>query len=170
MADLTRGENLDFQIPEPTKERYRYCDCGDYGYVFFDYERNIATKIFRRDTNKSEDNIRRAMKEEVSAYQRIMNNTELLMITPKFYGVITFSNIQENSLRIPRAEVLIADCAYQMEFVHGRFDKYHLPSHITRLFYSAGVMSVDDVSVKVDIDDNVLCVIDFATHDYSDEL
>lgn len=170
MANAICGTDPIFQIPQPTLENSKYYAEGAYGVVFFDYKQKIATKIFKRNPQKTEVHIRKVMNAEVSAYQKIANNPELSAITPKFYGAVKFSKIIENRLGKPSAKELIADCAYQMEFVQGAFKDCHLPISIENQFRSAGVNYVGDVAVKTDDDGKIVCVIDFATHDYSDEL
>lgn len=147
----------------------QYFDEGAYSFVFF--IGGIATKIFRRDKGLPEEHIRSVFNSEIEAYKRVQNSTDLIKITPKFLGAVLLEEISDNTSLSPKANILIPDCAYQMEYVPAQFVKlftHPLYEEICERFAAAGIFYLKDASVATltppTEDESInLCVIDFAT-------
>lgn len=162
-----------YQLPrEYEQSGKKNFDQGAYAYVFF--SDGVATKIFKRRHDLAENFVRMVFQSEVDAYQRVQIFPELQKITPKFYGPIRIENILDNVLGCPSATSLLADCAYQMEYIPAHFGKLgHHPrcSEITEYFATAGInylidASVADLSLTEEGKPEEIRVIDFSEHEY----
>lgn len=162
-----------FQLPNRYDRSGNRCfDEGAYSYVFF--SNGVATKIFKRSHELSEDFIRRVFQSEVNAYQMLQEHPELLKITPIFYGPVRFESILDNDQGFPPATFLMADCAYQMEYIPVHFDKlghHPLCAEITASFAKSGIKYLTDASIAVlpvTEGGNLagIRVIDFSDHEY----
>lgn len=145
---------------------------GAYSYVFFDG--GIATKVFRIDNSIPEEVVRKVFKDQVKAYMQVQSCAEVMAITPRFFGTIEFKEVINNALPYeeslaPRAEVLLWDCAYQIENVNGYFDdlnRYSFYEDVKRRFSNIGITYLIDSSVAILNDDPLkICVIDFGIED-----
>lgn len=130
----------------------------------------LATKIFIRRKDASEEHIKKVFESEVNAYNIDRKHEELQKLIPYFYGQVNCSKITDhNGTDISKQFHL--NYAYQMEKVEGNFVKIggcktEQAKRTINLFQSAGIFHTSDISVVADNDDNIVCIIDFALEEF----
>lgn len=173
------GEGISMEINSRTLESFSiprkfdidgkcYFGEGFYSYVFFDGL--VATKIFRIGKGVSEEHVREAFHDEVKAYTLAQSSADVIAITPRFFGPVKFKKIINNPLPYeqslaPRAEILLWDCAYQIEYVSECFKKLSETSYyedVKQKFYKVGINYIQDSSIAITNEDPLkIYVIDF---------
>lgn len=145
------------RIPGSFKEGY-------FGCVIFDANK-VATKIFRRHTNTSEEHAKKVFYSEVAAYQIAMGNDILKLITPKFYGATSCTSVfDQNNLDISSQYYL--NLAYQMEAIDGVFIETGVSDpELESIFHKAGIAYTKDCATIMK-NGKIICVIDFATEEH----
>ncbi len=142
---------------------------GAYSLVFLTSD-GLATKVFKRRPDASEQHVKDVFKSEVEAYNIASKIKELRILIPHFYGQITCSRItNEKGLDISGEFYL--NYAYQTKRVFGSFRKFgDIPREKTQsvqdLFRLAGINYVLDSCVLLGDNDEITCIIDFATKEY----
>ncbi|EPP2133006.1 hypothetical protein ACUNB3_000922 [Vibrio alginolyticus] len=143
-------------------------DSGAYGLVVFNKLDNKAIKIFRK--NHTREQAENVFNSECRAYEKAKNNLDVQKLVPKFYGTLSISKIIDRSGK-DITQDYFTDLAYEMSFESGSFHKLNTISRseisrITTLFNIAGISYVEDASVTLDGNSNVVKVIDFAEQEF----
>lgn len=144
-------------------------DNGAYGHVFFINEKTMAIKVFSKDHNIEQAT--KVFDAEVDAYKSATKHHDIINFLPKFYGVQKITKIVINGN--DETSHFHVSLAYKISFEAGYFQKIN-SNNVSKLsknrvisnFHKIGVMHVNDASVTIDNDGNILKIIDFATKEF----
>lgn len=138
---------------------------GAFACVFFD-NFGSATKIFWKKKDIPREDIEKVFQYEVDAYKKATDEkSSIKKYVPEFFGTITGNQKKiVDSFGNDISDKFHLDLAYKMKKIDGDFKKIGLNDEkLIELFKQEGIKYVRDCSVLIDKDQNILCVIDFAT-------
>ena len=141
---------------------------GAYSIVELNCDTGRATKLFKNSHDISHTND--VFNSEVAAYKTASENPELAELIPKFFGVVSVSNVLTKNSKFD-INNFHPELAYQMSLEKGSFMKIGSlhngeGERIKKLFRASGINHMNDASVLVDENIKILKVIDFAMQEY----
>lgn len=134
-------------------------DQGSWGTVYEAKEDSaLAIKVFKKNAEKSYEDVLWVFENEVAAYEQVRKCNELSQYVPVYFG---------------QAEVVIDPETHypEMAFIMqrlGKLDTYNpsLPDEISKLFIKCGIEGTDDISSLKIPDTNEVKYIDFSLKRY----
>ncbi|WP_281926762.1 hypothetical protein [Roseibium album] len=137
---------------------------GYYGAVFVDKDEGRIRKVFLNKNGK--EHARQVFEAEACAYEKASGVAELLPLIPGNFIRCQPQRIVDISGQCVSAD-FFCDLAFETDYVEGTFCKVgSIQSKSVRavmeLFHAADIKNVQDMSVVLDTEGNVVSAIDFA--------
>lgn len=144
-------------------------DRGAYSLVVFSEDCAEAIKIFSCDHDR--EHAANVFQSEITAYDLASRDLEASYLTPEYMGSVQIESVIDGVGNDVTASYY-QDLAYRMSYERGPFYKLNTIDEserrrVTQIFRRLGIEYLLDCSASLGENDEVRCIIDFATQEFT---